>query len=225
MELKKAEAEAITKQIEEWLVEKDYELECTFGAGSVDSTTFFQVAQRLRSKGLVQLQQEDRLTISTPQYIRFTIQNMGTIQQYCKDDTLAGKSFSAMIKDGSSPENTLDIADYEIRIKTRRERNISPDEKNIEQMFAKWPSQQKGFRLMRRWSFEESGLRYDLSIVRSTTSSKAGFNWQRKFTDQNIGSAPYRYEIEVELADLGYFFEKEIDIIITEGVHICKNII
>ena len=73
MELHSAEVNAIKKQLEEWINHSDYELECTFGTGSVDSTTFFQVAQRLRSKGLRELSQEDRMTIMTPEHIRYTL--------------------------------------------------------------------------------------------------------------------------------------------------------
>jgi hypothetical protein len=33
------------------------------------------------------------------------------------------------------------------------------------------------------------------------------------------------YEIEVELADIGYFFEKEIDLVIEEGRNIAYKIV
>ena len=213
MELKKVEAEGITKLISEWLIHDNHELECTFGKGTVDATTFFRVAQRLRSKGLRELEQEDRLTISTPQNVRFTIQGLGIIQQYCRDDTLVGKPYTVMIKDRNAVDyDNIDIADYEIRVKSRNETDIDKDEDEVKQLLSQWASVPKGFRLMRRWSFMDgvSGLRYDLSIVRSTvTDSKnpdirkrSGFKWQRKFGDQNIASAPYMYEVEVELQRL-----------------------
>jgi len=202
MELYKAEAEQLKKQINNWLLKPDYELESTFGKGSVDATTFFQVALRLRSKGLRELSQEDRLTITTPEHIRFTIQSMGVITQYCNDNTLAGKPFVAMIKDRVTTDSSVDFDEYDVRVKTRREILIANDEARINDMFSKWPQQQKAFRMIRRWSFEEKdgGIRYDLSIVRSTSrNSKGDFKWQRKFLDQDLSSHPYLYEIEVEL--------------------------
>ena len=202
MELNKAETENLKKQISSWLEHQDYELESTFGKGTVDATTFFQVAQRLRSKGLRELSQEDRLTITTPEHVRFTIQSMGVIQQYCRDDTLSGKPFAAMIKDRASADSQIDFKEYEVRVKTRREILMANDEERIRELFSRWPNQKKGFRMMRRWSFEEpdGGIRYDLSIVRSTARSSNGeFKWQRKFTDQDISQAPYLYEVEVEL--------------------------
>ena len=33
------------------------------------------------------------------------------------------------------------------------------------------------------------------------------------------------YEIEIELVDLGYLFEKEIDMIIHEGIHLCRSLL
>ena len=205
MELYRAEAESIKKQLEDWISNSNRELEATFGGtkGTVDATTFFQVAQRLRSKGLRELPQEDRVTITTPEHIRFTIQSMGIIQQYCRDDTLMGKPFVAMIKDRSSSDSQVDLDDYETRIKTRREIKMADSEVVIKDMFSKWPQQKKAFRMIRRWSFEESGLRYDLSIVRSTArDSRGDFKWQRKFLDQDLSLAPYLYEIEVELIRL-----------------------
>jgi hypothetical protein len=205
MELYKAEAESIKKQLEDWISNSNRELEATFGGtkGSVDATTFFQVAQRLRSKGLRELPQEDRVTITTPEHIRFTIQSMGIIQQYCRDDTLMGKPFVDMIKDSSSSDSQIDLDDYETRIKTRREIKMADSEVAIKDMFSKWQQQKKAFRMIRRWSFEESGLRYDLSIVRSTArDSRGDFKWQRKFLDQDLSLAPYLYEIEVELIRL-----------------------
>jgi hypothetical protein len=200
MELSKKEVESIKKQIESWIEHPDHELECTFGKGTVDATTFFQVAQRLRSKNMPELSQEDRLTITTPEHVRFTIQTMGVIQQYCRDDSLLNKPFIAMIKDRSSAEANVDIEQYDVRIKTRREIPMANNEIGIKDMLARWDRQRKAFRMIRRWSFEETGIRYDLSIVRSTArTSKGEFKWQQKFLDQDLSVAPYLYEMEVEL--------------------------
>uniref|UniRef100_A0A6C0D798 mRNA (guanine-N(7))-methyltransferase n=1 Tax=viral metagenome TaxID=1070528 RepID=A0A6C0D798_9ZZZZ len=200
MELSKKEVESIKRQIQNWIDHPDHELECTFGKGTVDATTFFQVAQRLRSKNMRELSQEDRLTITTPEHVRFTIQSMGVIQQYCRDDSLLNKPFVAMIKDRSSAEANVDIEQYDVRIKTRREIPMANNEIGIKDMLTRWPTQRKAFRMIRRWSFEEPGIRYDLSIVRSSARTQKGeFKWQQKFLDQDLSLAPYLYEMEVEL--------------------------
>jgi len=203
MELHSAEVNAIKNQIKEWLQHSDYELECTFGNGSVDATTFFQVAQRLRSKGLKEVSQEDRLTIMTPEHVRFTINTIGVIQQYCRDNILNGKAFIAMIKDRNSQDSQVDLDDYSVRVKTRREMGVKNDDPAIKELFGKWGQVNKAFRLIRRWSFDDNGIRYDLSIVRSTKQSlQKQYIWQKKFSDQDLAVAPYSYEIEVELSHI-----------------------
>lgn len=200
MELFSAEAESIRKMVGEWLSRPDdyYEVEATFKGGEVDATTFMAVAQRLRAKGYTALPQEDRLTITTPEHVRFTLNSLAIIQQYCADDTVAGKPYTAVIKDRTSSDGQLDLDDYETRIKIRRETPVP--EAKINEVFESWPQQRKAFRMIRRWTFEGDGMRFDLSIVRSTRRDARGeYRWQRRFADQDVlGSAP-RYEIEVEL--------------------------
>ena len=201
MELYPAEAETLQKIMNGWLTETDQELEATFGVkGAVDVTTFLAVAQRLRAKGYRSLPQEDRMTIMTPEHIRFTLPTMGVIQQYCRDDTIAGKPFIAMIKDRTLPTSNLDIEDYDVRVKTRRELGVSKDDPKVAQLIATWGQQRKAFRIIRRWTFEGDGLLIDMSIVRGTLKNNKGeYRWMRRFRDQDVMAAPALYEIEVEL--------------------------
>ncbi len=200
MELYSAEAERIKKLISEWLASSDQELEMTFGLGGVDITTFLSVAKRLRARGFHATAQDDRMTISTPNHIRFTLLGLGTIQSYCQDDILAGKPFVAMIKDRTLPEANVDLDDYDTRIKVRRELGLANDDVKIKELFTTWKQERKAFRVIRRWSFESEGLVIDMSIVRSTQRDRSGnYKWQRSFKDQDVMVATPQYEIEVEL--------------------------
>ena len=202
MELFPAEDQRIRKQITAWIGSPDYELETTFGGGSVDSTTFISVAKRLRAKGYTNLPQEDRLTITTPEHVRYTLSSLAIIQQYCRDDTIAGKPFAAMIKDRAIEEDHVDLDEYGVRVKTRREILLAPDDSAIKDQLKVWPQQRKAFRMIRRWSFggEAQGIRIDMSIVRSTKKDlNKKFKWQRKFRDQDVLANAAAYEIEVEL--------------------------
>ena len=202
MELFSAEAESIQKRVSEWLGHPNFELEATFGnaAGEVDSTTFLNVAKRLRAKGYVALPQEDRMTITTPDHLRLTLTTMGIIRKYCEDDTIAGKPFTAIIKDRATAESQVDLDDYGTRVKVRREIPIARDDSFMKAAMDNWPQQRKAFRIIRRWSFEGDGLRVDMSIVRSTAKDKRGsYRWQSKFRDQDITMAKPTFEIEVEL--------------------------
>ncbi|NBV77172.1 hypothetical protein EBR66_03355 [bacterium] len=204
MELFSAEAENIKKKVEEWITHPEYELEATFGAtGEVDSTTFLAVAQRLRAKGYASLPQEDRLTVITPEHVRFTITSLGVIQAYCKDDTMTGKPYTVMIKDRATADAQIDLEDYDTRIKVRRERDMAQTDASVKKLLETWAQQRKAFRMIRRWSFHSDGIRIDMSIVRATAKLRSGeFRWQRAFRDQDVMMNAPNYEIEVELEHL-----------------------
>jgi len=201
MELFPAEAENIKKRVEEWITHPDYELETTFGrAGEVDGVTFLAVAQRLRAKGYSSLPQEDRLTVITPEHVRFTLNSLGVIQAYCQDDTMAGKPYTVMIKNRATADSQIDLEDYDTRIKVRRETDMAYDDAAVKKILGSWPQQRKAFRMIRRWAFDADGIRIDMSIVRSTQKLRSGeFKWQRSFKDQDVMMSPPSYEIEVEL--------------------------
>jgi hypothetical protein len=118
MDLYSAESKKIQTLVQDWLSHSEQELEATFGVGGVvDSTTFLNIAQRLRTKGYEPLPQEDRLSILTQNNIRLSLHGLGVLQGYCRDNTLQGKPYTAMIKDRSSLESNLDLEEYVCRIK------------------------------------------------------------------------------------------------------------
>jgi hypothetical protein len=199
--------------IHSWIGNPQLELETSFGGkGVVDSTTFLQIAQRLRTKGFEVLPQQDYLNIiapyqmdirSPPIQMRLTLAGLGIIQTYCRDDTTDGKAFTAMIKDKTIPGmqvSTMDLSEYNIRFKMRREEELSPTDPRVQGLLAGWAEQPKAFRLIRRWSLKGKGVRVDMSMVRQTPSSDTGeFKWAKKFLDKNVANELARYEVEVEL--------------------------
>lgn len=204
MELLSKEVASIEKQVSDWIEHPEYELEATFGIGGrVDATTFMNVAKRLRAKGYTSLPQIDRMTIMTSDNLRFTLFPFGIIQQYCIDDTIAGKNFEVMIKDRSTSTSTNDISEYNFRIKTRREIEMAKDDAEVKRNLEKWKTIPKAFRILRRWSFLSTGIRIDMSIVNSTSKLKNGsYKWHTMFRDQAIMKTAPVYEIEVELLRL-----------------------
>jgi len=189
----------------EWFPHEERELESTFGVdGVVDSTRFLAVAQRLKSKGLKEIRQPDRLTISLEDNTRYTIQGEGTIAQYCQDNKIVGKSAVIMIKDRAGDLHTLDLKEYDTRIKIRRELGLDLQDPRVKSHFATWDQRVKFFRLIQRWTFRGKGVIFDLSMVRSTKKDDRGL-WKqvKKFYDEdlhhNIMKEQPVYEIEVEL--------------------------
>jgi hypothetical protein len=201
MELLSAEAKKLTSMISEWWSHTDQELEATFGiGGAVSMSDFIRVTQRLRSKGYEMMPQEDRLNILTPDQIRYTLEGFGVIQQYCRDNTLKDKGFSAMIKDQTALENTIDLESYNVRIKVRRELPIDKESGQVQDMLSHWDVQKKAFRLIRRWSFKGHGFRIDLSMVRQTTRDTRGrYRYVNTFDQDPVTKAAPVYEMEVEL--------------------------
>jgi hypothetical protein len=201
MELLSAEYKIIQTQVGEWLTHSEHELETTFGeSGQVDMTTFLNVAKRLKTKGYTSLPQGNILTVTTKENVRFSLSGLGVIQQYCRDDTMAGKPFVAMIKDRGVKAQNVDIDEYGFRIKSRREMPMASDDATVKKLLEGWAELPKAFRLLRRWTFEGDGIRIDMSIVKSTKKLSGGnYKWQKKYRDQNIMQSPPIYEIEVEL--------------------------
>lgn len=201
MDLYSAEVKNIQALVKEWLAAPEQEVEATFGkAGQVDATAFLAIAQRLRAKGYESLPQDDRLSVLTPQKIRLSLQGLGVIQRYCQDDTFDGKTFTAMRKDRSSKLSNVDLQEYAVRIKSRRELPLATTQPEVADILKGWSRQQKAFRLIKRWTFKGKGIRIDMSIVRSTAVDKTGeYEWVRTFTEKNIFRRPVQYEVEVEL--------------------------
>jgi len=199
MELYPAEVERLTRLVEEWSIHDERELEATFKNAS-DTTTFLAVAQRLKARGYTALPQEDKMNIITPESIRFSLTGLGAIEKYCRDDTLEGRAFEVMRKQRAGVESNLDIPDYGVRIKVRREDPMDETDPSVSDMLKRWNTQLKAFRIMRRWTFVGKGVRFDLSMIRSTPSNRKGeYLWQRTFKEHNITKQEAFYEIEVEL--------------------------
>ena len=204
MEIYSEDWDKLRSMVQEWKTHPEIELEATFGPkGTVDMQTFLRVASRFRSKGFESLQQEDRLTVSLPDQVRFTLSGPDVIK-YCRDNQMAGKNFVALIKDREvSKIANHDIREYDLRVKSRREISLGADDSKIKEILANWNSKMKYFRLIRRWTFKNPkvpGLIFDLSMVRSTqVNRKTGKAEVRTFQDQPLASQLPVYEIEVEV--------------------------
>ena len=203
MELTKAQTKTIVELIELWSGNEQYELETTFGhKGVVDSNTFLQIAQHLRAKNFEVLPQDDRLSIITPNRMRFSLQSLGLIEAYCIDNNLRNKPFTVMVKEQISKNvQPIDISEYDIRFKMQNETNLNVDDPRVSSVIQTWSTQPKAFRILRRWSFKGKGIRVDMSVVRQSPSDPVtgGFRWTNTFLEANVTKQVPRYEVEVEL--------------------------
>lgn len=206
MEVTKPEHDGLVKLLGEWWNHPEQELEATIGKKSnVSVTSFMDIVQRLQNKGFKQTVQDDYLNILLPNSMRFTLSGIGQIQQYCRDNLLAGRPFTAMIKDSTGVKEAVTLGEYDVRVKVRREIPMQTDatevDARIPPILANWDKQEKAFRLIRRWSFIGEGVRFDLSMVRSSArdARKGSYRYVKTFQEHNFLKAAPTYEVEVEL--------------------------
>jgi len=219
MELIRNENEKLERLVKEWLPQEKRELEATFGAGGhLDQTSFLAVAQRLKAKGYEALPSVDYLTITIKDSksdvnvrrdtltnnTRFTIVGNDNVERYCNQESLDGLTYEVILKTpiGSANEDTLDLQDYEMRFKVRRENERSKNDAVVTEILSQWPEKMKAFRLIRRWTFKGDGCVFDLSMVRSNRKNESGaYIVTKTFSDSNysILNEPPTYEVEVEL--------------------------
>jgi hypothetical protein len=222
MEIFSEDISKIKSLLESWKTTPEIEVEATFGIkGKVDLQTFLRVIARLKSKGYEAISQQDRLTISIPlessvlsdptrpkstDSLRFTLVGTGYVSQYCRDNIIQGKPYTVIIKNQNisldqKKVSTIDIKEYDTRIKGRREEELSENDPRVEKVISadRWGKLRKYFRLIRRWTFKIPGLKFDLSMVRNTQQDRFGRNFQIKFQDQPLMSYAPSFEIEVEL--------------------------
>lgn len=204
LELHSAEVTAINTLWGAWNRATDSELEATFK--SLDYTSFLNVIKHLRAIGLVEEPQEEKLNILVPGGLRFTIVGDAAVRAYCRDNSLAGKKFHVIKKtkklataDGMTE---VDLKEYDVRIKIRREQMLDKMNHQVVDALAKWSTVPKSFRYIKRFQFKSGiheGIVFDASLVRESKKNTAGgYVTSVNFNAGQIMKSPMRYEMEVE---------------------------
>lgn len=214
LELKQDTAKAIDTLWKTWeesslgAASNETELEATFQ--NLNYTRFLDVIKTLRSLGLREEPQPPRLNILVAGGMRFTLTGDANIEAYCNDNDLKGKPFNVIMKTRALPEGKqaeVDIADYNMRIKLRREQTLSAKNVRVLSLLKTWSTQLKSFRYIQRYSFYSTkfpGLRFDASFVRQSAYVRGaggrdgGFDRKHTFQQANLGAQPLRFEMEVE---------------------------
>lgn len=210
LELKAAESHALDTLWTAWESSSETEIEATCmkpDGKELDYTAFLNVIQSLRRLGLKEDPQPPKLNIMIAGGMRFSLIGEGVIQAYCKDNTLKGKPFVCILKDKKQAEKAkgpseVDLPEYGVRIKLRREIPLSRDDPRILDAVSRWTSLPKSFRYIQRFSFTSlhwKGIQFDMSFVRQNKKDTRGNYIQATtFAGAAIPKQPTRYEIEVE---------------------------
>jgi predicted NAD-dependent protein-ADP-ribosyltransferase YbiA (DUF1768 family) len=212
LEFHSAEAAGIDALWKSWSGSTDAEIEATFKA--LDYTSFLNVIKHLRSIGLTEEPQETKLNIMVAGGLRFTLVGDGVIRDYCRDNTLKGKPFHVIKKTkklaapvsaaagAATAISEIDLNEYGVRIKIRREQMMDNLHHQIVETLAKWNSLPKSFRYIKRFSFRSAkhgDIVFDASLVRENRKDARGNYVQAvTFAEAGIMKQPLHYEMEVE---------------------------
>ena len=186
------------------------ELELEGAFQRVNYTRFLDIIKTLRSLGLNEEAQPPRLNIFVRGGMRFMLTGNSNIEAYCNDNDIKGKPFNVMLKSRASLDDTpteVDIPDYSMRIKLRREQQLNIRNTRVLELMKTWKTELKSFRYIHRYSFRSTkfpGLRFDASFVRQSayvrtaSGREGGHDKKRTFQEANLGAQPLRFEMEVE---------------------------
>ena len=209
LELKSVESQGLDTLWTAWESSTETEIEATFkrpDGKELDYTSFLNAIKHLRNMGLQESPQAPKLNIMVSGGLRFTLIGEGTVQAYCRDNTLKGKPFFCILKDkkqaGAKGQSEIDLPEYGVRVKLRREIPLSKDDPRVVDAVSRWASLPKAFRYMQRFSFTSlhwKGLQFDASFVRENRKDTRG-NYIQATTFNNAGivKQPTHYELEVE---------------------------
>jgi mRNA capping enzyme, catalytic domain/mRNA capping enzyme len=209
LELKSGESQGLDTLWAAWETATETEIEATFkrpDGKELDYTGFLNAIKHLRSIGLQEDPQPPKLNIMVGGGLRFTLVGEGTVQAYCRDNTLKGKPFFCILKDKKQATakgpSEIDLPEYGVRVKLRREIPLSKDDPRVVDAVTRWASLPKAFRYMQRFSFTSlhwKGLQFDASFVRENRKDTRGNYIQATtFTNAGIVKQPTHYELEVE---------------------------
>jgi hypothetical protein len=187
----------------------DCELEATIKNLSKNNTLSFvewqEIVKHLRLFGMKEEALAPKLNIMVPGGLRFTIVGDAAISEYCKTNTLKDKQFSAIIKehigDKTNPDS-VNWYDYDVRIKLRRELQLSNDDERVTFARASWATLPKSFRYIKRFTFKSEkfpNIIFDASILKtSKLNEKKQYIQTKTFEESEITKSYNSYEFEIE---------------------------
>ena len=168
LELRSIENQQISDLWTAWKVNPNSELEATFK--SLDLNSWLNIVQHLRSIGLKEEPQPPKLNIMAAG-LRFSIVGEKVVQEFCKDNKIHDKKYHVILKEKQRGDGTheVDLKEYGVRIKARRELPLQPTHPRVLDVISRWATIPKSFRYIKRYSFtslQHKGIQFDLSLVR-----------------------------------------------------------
>jgi|GEM_PF-3484772 len=215
-----------------------YEMEAKFGTRGIKPITkldYDNVVKKLKSMGYFSYNEIGTYTLKIqPEFIdmntgeikttndvdrfRIEIQDIPSIQEYCKTDSLkaVNDKNSSTVKilrkvdvksetDKTENIGSANFDDFNFRVTLKNEENVSKSGKIGLEIFSNWNRTKKVFRYINRVSFEHEDVPFqiDLSIVRSSNRNERGWLIPAATVEEsNVFNNPETYEIEIEASAL-----------------------
>ena len=191
--------------IEQPLLNKDVELEISFGSQSsknpVTKDIFLSLIENCN--GNYQLFEESTNLDIRCEYrnnisnIRCTIDGLDSIKKYCntnslesieEDTTFVQKQYYKNTKDTSKKYLSLKDYDYNVRLNIKRERELDRSNRFVTSFLSNFDDKKKYYRYKKRKSYltDDKLFRIDLTVVKSTKYFKGKYDFQKTFRKANI---------------------------------------
>ena len=211
------------------------ELEITFGTRSdiapITRTIFENCIQKIKSLGWIMTDEQLYLNIQNQFYdkkngrnkmsnIRTTVDGLSQIQAYCKKNTLNleditnDSGYYKFLRKDRIKTNDSDVPffsgihynDFHFKVNYKNESVLNHHEHTlVKVMLNQWQDTKKTFRLIKRYTFENNELPFQLSfsIIKSSRKPKGKKNYIPTHTVQesNVFQNAENYEIELEYND------------------------
>ena len=203
--------------IEQPLLNKDVELEISFGSqpskNPVTKDIFLSLIENCN--GNYQLFEESTNLDIRCEYrnnisnIRCTIDGLDSIKKYCNTNSLEGieedttfvqKQYYKNTKDTSKKYLSLKDYDYNVRLNVKRERELDRSNRFVTSFLSNFDDKKKYYRYKKRKSYltDDKLFRIDLTVVKSTKYFKGRYDFQKTFRKANILKNKEEYEVEIE---------------------------
>lgn len=179
------------------------ELECKFKE-DITKDAFSRMVQYCRSTNMTETLHDDQLDVfcklpTSPHTIRVSMTGKDNIARYCRANVVPDSSIVIM-KRPITGVKQLAIIDLAFKVDLKEEAPL--DDFAKQELLTRLPTQDKGYRYKKRFSYEDRNIRYDFTVVKASSVNR-NFLCHHGFATSGLIGAPETYEVEIEYTGHG----------------------
>lgn len=162
----------------------------------IDKNAFSRMIQYCRSTDMHEVIGDEQLDIfcqlpDDKSTVRISLLGKSNISSYCKTNQLPAD----VVVISKKQLKQVILSDLKVKIDLKDE--VPLDEFAKQELISKLPQLNKGYRYKKRFSYEDKNVRYDFTILK-TSSSQPTFLCHKGFVTSGVTNAKDTYEVEVE---------------------------